>query len=84
MSNADELWTQLCKETFGVLPSELKPPPDPTRILYVMSHLKLREALTLASNGPRIYQTLGRGTINNIQVISASTLHTFSLLRMND
>ena len=82
MSNADELWTQLCKETFGVLPSELKPPPDPTRILYVMSHLKLREALSRARNGPAFNSGLGRRTINNMQVISASTLHTFSLLRM--
>ncbi|KAL3815878.1 hypothetical protein ACHAXA_010268 [Cyclostephanos tholiformis] len=43
MANADELWTELCKEVFGVAPFELTPPPDPTRILYVMSHLKLRD-----------------------------------------
>ncbi|KAL7533220.1 hypothetical protein ACHAWF_004395 [Thalassiosira exigua] len=45
MANADELWERLCVETFGVASSELRPPPDPTRTLYVMSHRRLRSAL---------------------------------------
>ena len=49
LANADELWAELCKEVFGVLPYELRPPPDPTRILYVMSHMKLRETLSFGS-----------------------------------
>mmetsp|Transcript_15054 Transcript_15054/g.27350 ORF Transcript_15054/g.27350 Transcript_15054/m.27350 type:complete len:191 (+) Transcript_15054:130-702(+) len=79
MANANELWTQLCKEIFGVSPSQLKPSPDPTRILYVMSHLKLRETLCLGG----VAGGWGRGN-NNIQVISASTFRSFNLLRTND
>lgn len=69
MANANELWTQLCKQTFGVAPSELNPPPDPTRILYVMSHLKLREAFRIG--GGSLPGGLFRG--NGIPIISAST-----------
>lgn len=69
MANANELWTQLCKQHFGVVPSELKPPPDPTRFLYILSHLKLRE--TLCFRGA----SFGRGWVDRggIQVISASS-----------
>mmetsp|Transcript_10651 Transcript_10651/g.16798 ORF Transcript_10651/g.16798 Transcript_10651/m.16798 type:complete len:217 (-) Transcript_10651:803-1453(-) len=51
MANANELWTELCVATFGVLPSELTPSPDPTRILYVLSHLRLRETLLVGNSG---------------------------------
>ncbi len=44
LANSNELWNELCKEKFGILASELTPPPDPTRVLYVMSHLRMREA----------------------------------------
>jgi len=46
LANADDLWTGLCKEVFGILPYELRPPPDPTRVLYILSYLKLRETLS--------------------------------------
>jgi hypothetical protein len=51
LANADDLWTTLCKEVFGILPIELRPPPDPTRILYILSYLKLRETLSFGSGG---------------------------------
>ncbi|KAL3761761.1 hypothetical protein ACHAWU_001277 [Discostella pseudostelligera] len=51
MANANELWTELCKEVFGVTPHELIPSPDPTRVLYVLSHRKLREVLSLSRRG---------------------------------
>ena len=51
MANANELWTELCKEVFGVTPQELTPSPDPTRILYVLSHRKLREVLSICRRG---------------------------------
>mmetsp|Transcript_8140 Transcript_8140/g.17321 ORF Transcript_8140/g.17321 Transcript_8140/m.17321 type:complete len:201 (-) Transcript_8140:320-922(-) len=51
MANADELWNELCKETFGVAASELRPPPDPTRLLYVWSYERLREEFCRAARG---------------------------------
>ena len=74
MANSDELWTELCKQVFGVAPFELTPPPDPTRILYVMSHLKLRETLSFGSTG-RGWGLTSRE--NNIPVISASAFWSF-------
>lgn len=55
MANANELWTELCKEVFGVTPHELTPSPDPTRILYVLSHRKLREVLSLCRRGGGLF-----------------------------
>ena len=55
MANANELWTELCKEVFGVTPQELTPSPDPTRILYVLSHRKLREVLSICRRGGGIF-----------------------------
>ncbi|KAL7493596.1 hypothetical protein ACHAWT_002541 [Skeletonema menzelii] len=49
LANSNELWNELCKEKFGILASELTPPPDPTRVLYVMSHLRMKEAFYGAS-----------------------------------
>ena len=51
LANADDLWTGLCKEVFGILPYELRPPPDPTRVLYILSYLKLRETLSFGRGG---------------------------------
>ncbi|KAL9178507.1 hypothetical protein ACHAXT_001845 [Thalassiosira profunda] len=67
MANANELWSELCKETFGVAPSELQPPPDPTRMLYVLSHLRLKEVARGWG---------GRGA-SEIQIISASAYRRF-------
>ena len=49
MANANELWNELCKDTFGVMASELRPPPDPTRMLYVWSHRRLKETFYQAA-----------------------------------
>mmetsp|Transcript_13981 Transcript_13981/g.19855 ORF Transcript_13981/g.19855 Transcript_13981/m.19855 type:complete len:182 (+) Transcript_13981:273-818(+) len=53
LANSNELWNELCKEKFGILASELTPPPDPTRVLYVMSHLRMKEAFYGASSAVR-------------------------------
>lgn len=60
MANANELWTELCKEVFGVIPHELTPSPDPTRILYVLSHRKLREVLSFCRTGGDMFSNNGR------------------------
>ena len=44
LANSNDLWNELCKDKFGILASELRPPPDPTRVLYVMSYLRMKEA----------------------------------------
>jgi len=62
LANNNELWSLLCKEVFGVLPTALSPPPDPTRILYMMSHMSLR--ISLGSNNSR--GGLGSGWNNNM------------------
>ena len=67
MANCNELWTELCKDVFGVTPLSLTPPPDPTRKLYIMSHLTLREMLSLRSNGTSVSS---RWNNNMIQVPS--------------
>ncbi|KAL7485390.1 hypothetical protein ACHAW6_010984 [Cyclotella cf. meneghiniana] len=42
MANRDELWNRLCRFHFGVEAEQLRPKPDPTRTLYVMSYRKMR------------------------------------------
>eukprot|EP00584_Thalassiosira_punctigera_P003815 CAMPEP_0172541350 /NCGR_PEP_ID=MMETSP1067-20121228/12175_1 /TAXON_ID=265564 ORGANISM="Thalassiosira punctigera, Strain Tpunct2005C2" /NCGR_SAMPLE_ID=MMETSP1067 /ASSEMBLY_ACC=CAM_ASM_000444 /LENGTH=168 /DNA_ID=CAMNT_0013327373 /DNA_START=103 /DNA_END=609 /DNA_ORIENTATION=- len=82
MANANELWTELCVATFGVAPWELKPSPDPTRILYIMSHMKLRE--TLGGAGMRGSRGWGgtRGG-GGVRTVSASAVRRFDLFRTN-
>ena len=66
LANADDLWTGLCKEVFGILPYELRPPPDPTRVLYILSYLKLRETLSFGRGGG---MSSRRSSINGIPTI---------------
>eukprot|EP00804_Cyclotella_cryptica_P001405 CCRYP_020612-RB/>CCRYP_020612-RB protein AED:0.29 eAED:0.29 QI:331/1/1/1/0.5/0.33/3/206/169 len=42
MANCDTLWNRLCRHHFGVEAEELRPKPDPTRKLYVLSYRKMR------------------------------------------
>lgn len=63
------------KKVFGVAPFELHPPPDPTRMLYVMSHLTLRETLSLGKNGRRGAGGWGRnGGGRDVMTIPAMAL----------
>ena len=43
MANSDELWNRLCQQKFGVLADELRPKPDPVRMLYVLQVKKMRD-----------------------------------------
>ena len=36
MANNDDLWNRLCQTKFGVVADELRPKPDPVRVLYVL------------------------------------------------
>eukprot|EP00984_Skeletonema_dohrnii_P030904 scaffold22777_cov86-Skeletonema_dohrnii-CCMP3373.AAC.6 len=76
LANSNELWNELCKEKFGILASELTPPPDPTRVLYVMSHLRMKEAFYGASAAVRrenVQTTIISGAmfrrLNNMQAM---------------
>ncbi|KAL3930392.1 MAG: hypothetical protein SGBAC_011784 [Bacillariaceae sp.] len=42
LCNRNELWENLCRQTFGVSPEALTPSPDPVKKLYVLSHMHLR------------------------------------------
>ncbi|CAJ1932475.1 unnamed protein product [Cylindrotheca closterium] len=42
LCNRNELWENLCRQTFGVSAQQLTPSPDPVKELYVLSHLHLR------------------------------------------
>ena len=39
----NDLWETLCRNQFGVSASELKPPPDPTKSLYIMTHVQFKD-----------------------------------------
>ena len=43
MANSDELWDRLCQQKFGVLADELRPRPDPVRMLYVLQVKRMRD-----------------------------------------
>lgn len=42
IAGSDEFWEQLCQERFGVSPKEIDPPPDPTKLLYILTHRSLQ------------------------------------------
>lgn len=72
-ASANDLWTELCKMVFGVAPFELRPPPDPTRVLYVMSHRKLRETLMLSSERSIVPLRRGLGG-GGVPLVSAAAV----------
>lgn len=39
----NDLWETLCRDQFGVSASQLKPPPDPTKSLYIMTHIQFKD-----------------------------------------
>lgn len=39
----NDLWENLCRNKFGVSAKEIKPSPDPTKLLYIMTHRRLQE-----------------------------------------
>mmetsp|Transcript_20921 Transcript_20921/g.45297 ORF Transcript_20921/g.45297 Transcript_20921/m.45297 type:complete len:161 (-) Transcript_20921:135-617(-) len=63
MATCNNLWNELCRDEFGVDSYELRPRPDPTRLLYVMSWRRLREMMMCVS---------GSGGSRGVRVIPAS------------
>jgi hypothetical protein len=43
IAGRDEFWSILCKEKFGVEVNEIYPPPDPAKLLYILTHKSLQE-----------------------------------------
>jgi len=41
---SNDLWEHLCKRQFNISSHEIKPRPDPTKRLYVLTHQRFREA----------------------------------------
>eukprot|EP00985_Skeletonema_marinoi_P023325 scaffold15486_cov85-Skeletonema_marinoi.AAC.2 len=78
LANSNELWNELCKEKFGILASELTPPPDPTRVLYVMSHLRMKEAFYGASAAVRrenVQTTISGAMFRRLNNMQAMRVH---------
>mmetsp|Transcript_40589 Transcript_40589/g.98026 ORF Transcript_40589/g.98026 Transcript_40589/m.98026 type:complete len:168 (-) Transcript_40589:243-746(-) len=50
LCNRNELWENLCRQTFGVSAQQLTPSPDPVKELYVLSHLQLRAICSSLAN----------------------------------
>ena len=52
IANADSIWRTQCKSVFGVVPQELKPCPDPCKVLYILEYRKLRQVAREVIYGP--------------------------------
>ena len=44
IAQCDDMWENLCRNMFGVSAACLTPKPDPTKLLYILTHRSLREA----------------------------------------
>uniref|UniRef100_A0A7S1B4K0 F-box domain-containing protein n=1 Tax=Corethron hystrix TaxID=216773 RepID=A0A7S1B4K0_9STRA len=43
VANSDEMWEVLCRHRFGISSSEVLPPPDPTKMLYILAYKQLKD-----------------------------------------
>ena len=50
----DELWNRLCQTKFGVVATELRPKPDPVRLLYILQVRRMRDVLRMDVNSVRV------------------------------
>mmetsp|Transcript_8779 Transcript_8779/g.26273 ORF Transcript_8779/g.26273 Transcript_8779/m.26273 type:complete len:175 (-) Transcript_8779:200-724(-) len=50
ISQCNDLWENLCRERFGVSANEIRPKPDPTKLLYILAHRRLREVCRMNVN----------------------------------
>lgn len=41
---SNELWENLCKQRFNISADQIKPRPDPTKLLYIWTYERFREA----------------------------------------
>jgi len=44
LASSNAYWERLCRAKFGVCPDQIRPRPDPAKLLYVLTHRSLREA----------------------------------------
>ena len=52
LCNRNELWENLCRQTFGVSADQLTPSPDPVKELYILSHKHLRAICATLAHVP--------------------------------
>ena len=50
LAACNKIWENLCRKKFGVSAECLRPRPDPTKLLYVLTHRSLKEACRLDIN----------------------------------
>jgi len=44
IAQRDDMWENLCRNKFGVSAECVRPKPDPTKLLYILTHRSLQEA----------------------------------------
>ena len=44
IAQCDDMWENLCRNKFGVSAECVRPKPDPTKLLYILTHRSLQEA----------------------------------------
>ena len=80
MANSNNLWDELCIVKFGIKPSELRPCPNETRILYIICYLRMKEAFYGTGTGrTAIGGGGGGGETNN--VISGALFRRFNAMQ---
>lgn len=42
-SKDDAYWSELCQLQYGISPENFQPPPDPVKLLYMLSHASFAE-----------------------------------------
>lgn len=55
----DELWNRLCQTKFGVVATELRPKPDPVRLLYILQVRRMRDVLRMDVNSVKVQRVRG-------------------------
>mmetsp|Transcript_12007 Transcript_12007/g.18338 ORF Transcript_12007/g.18338 Transcript_12007/m.18338 type:complete len:135 (+) Transcript_12007:108-512(+) len=62
VANSDGMWESLCRLRFGISSTEVLPPPDPTKALYILAYRQLKDVFrnTAAGGRPLFGSTLRR------------------------
>jgi len=63
----NELWENLCRQTFGVSAREMNPRPDPVKQLYILSHRHLKDICRMEM----------RSTFRSLQSLPTIPISTF-------
>lgn len=75
LSLCNDLWENLCRETFGVSAFEIKPHPDPIKQLYILSHKHLKFLMTVRSSHPAVAFGGLRRNLHTSIPLSATLAH---------